>query len=736
MEKLGYSSKETKDAQETGSPPAESSFADTMPTPSPEVQSIPDSVPPPLSKHKADNTVETPPVVSKESPEPQPTHTLPVSSGEYAKRAKELIQLNRKIRSLGGVFEFDLPRIAVIGSQSSGKSSLVEAISGRSPRERNMHEMTSNEELSWSSTVFLVRTEYDILGAARSTTRKQFGPIITDKGSLELWIRRAQAAILSPHRHETDFYDKSAEVIRHVLKEDLQVLSFSKDIVEVEVRDPELVPLTFVDLPGLIQFHEKAETIPLVQSLIKSFIGGDKRCNTLILIVIPMSDDINNQEAMKFAKEFDTQGLRTIGILTKPDLITSGATGSQVEWRSTLEGRGKYPLKHGYYCVRLPDDAEREKRLTKMESQKLARDFFASTAPWNELGNHNLFGVPNLVSSVSDRLVELIESNLPRLRKEADVWATGIEFKPYLQDQPHSDADVIKDLESKEPFDNATTPEWERVDTPVFTQQMDLRDVRKVIHEATAWELPGHVPFRATEVLVERSTSKWLHPTVACFNQIFDNSWVVLEKLVPTYFGKYDVLQNFIRDLTRAEFEACKKDTLDALKSAVGDQQHPLYTQNYEYFSSERTKWRNRFIAASSGGYVPFDDDVRAEYQEELKLMGDVRAYLNVAFKRFIDNIPLLIENRLNRDLARNLPARLIGSIKVDNPEELVDLMAEKVVVREKRRTLKEYVSRLLEIQALVGDVEDLDDSRSVESCGPARFPKRGGKKGGKKGRN
>uniref|UniRef100_A0A0W0FII3 GED domain-containing protein n=1 Tax=Moniliophthora roreri TaxID=221103 RepID=A0A0W0FII3_MONRR len=444
-----------------------------------------------------------------------------------------------------------------------------------------------------------------------------------------------------------------------------------------------------------------------------------------------MSDDINNQEAMKFAKEFDTQGLRTIGILTKPDLITSGATGSQVEWRSTLEGRGKYPLKHGYYCVRLPDDAEREKRLTKMESQKLARDFFASTAHgtssgitislacpilsrasaigwWSSLSpisqappQNDLTQLLLLVNNFSSEVKSAFNGETHRhlaqtnrvtySRFKADVWAMGIEFKPYLQDQPHSDADVIKDLDSKEPFDNATTPEWERVDTPVFTQQMDLRDVRKVVHEATAWELPGHVPF---------------------------HFWVVLEKLVPTYFGKYDVLQNFIRDLTCAEYEACKKDTLDALKSAVGDQQHPLYTQNYEYFSSERTKWRNRFIAASSGGYVPFDDDVRAEYQEELKLMGDVRAYFNVAFKRFIDNIPLLIENRLNRDLARNLPARLIGSIKVGNPEELVDLMAEKVLVRERRRTLKEYVSRLLEIQALVGDVEDLDDLRSVESCG------------------
>jgi hypothetical protein len=88
---------------------------------------------------------------------------------------------------------------------------------------------------------------------------------------------------------------------------------------------------------GLIQFHENPQTILTVQDLVKSFIGGNKRSNTLILIVIPMSgkpdhlfsvsmadsclsDDINNQEAMKFAKEFDKEGLRTIG---KPVLVFS-----------------------------------------------------------------------------------------------------------------------------------------------------------------------------------------------------------------------------------------------------------------------------------------------------------------------------------------------------------------------------------------------------------------------------
>ncbi|EEC00017.1 hypothetical protein MPER_00144, partial [Moniliophthora perniciosa FA553] len=126
-------------------------------------------------------------------------------------------------------------------------------------------------------------------------------------------------------------------------------LSFSKDLIEIEVRDPKLPPLTFVDLPvvkclvvvdvtgltepptGLIQHHQESQTIKLVENMVKFFIGGERRNNTLMLIVMPApgnaetlysirssslifpSEDVNNQQAMELAKRYDRHGVRTIG---------------------------------------------------------------------------------------------------------------------------------------------------------------------------------------------------------------------------------------------------------------------------------------------------------------------------------------------------------------------------------------------------------------------------------------
>jgi hypothetical protein len=79
-----------------------------------------------------------------------------------------------------------------------------------------------------------------------------FGPVITDKKEVELWIRRAQATILSPHRHMDEFYTKSLSDLRDAIQSDTKMLPFSKNAVQVEIKDPELTDLSFIDLPGTL----------------------------------------------------------------------------------------------------------------------------------------------------------------------------------------------------------------------------------------------------------------------------------------------------------------------------------------------------------------------------------------------------------------------------------------------------------------------------------------------------
>lgn len=123
--------------------------------------------------------------------------------------------------------------------------------------------MSSSAE-SWSCNISL-RFDYDSHGAKMETTRYTFGSTIVEKGAVELWLRRAQAAILSPHLPYQDFYTKTAQELRNP-PPDAERLPFSKNAVLVSLCDPtltgkkpdwtlfdvakDLSDLSFVDLPG------------------------------------------------------------------------------------------------------------------------------------------------------------------------------------------------------------------------------------------------------------------------------------------------------------------------------------------------------------------------------------------------------------------------------------------------------------------------------------------------------
>jgi vacuolar protein sorting-associated protein 1 len=108
--------------------------------------------------------------------------------------------------------------------------------------------ISSAEE--WSCQISL-RFDWDKDGRALSqSSRMPFSPVLKEKSEVEIWIRRAQAAILSPHHAPAMFYTRNAEEIRDLAKTDPNMLKFSRNVVCVNIMDPGATDLSFVDLPG------------------------------------------------------------------------------------------------------------------------------------------------------------------------------------------------------------------------------------------------------------------------------------------------------------------------------------------------------------------------------------------------------------------------------------------------------------------------------------------------------
>jgi hypothetical protein len=91
-------------------------------------------------------------------------------------------------------------------------------------------------------------------------------------------------------------------------------------------------------------------------------------------------------------------------------MLGAGAISQRNRWVEIIEGRSEnHKLRHGFYCVRLPDDAERTQHTSRSELQRRATDYFDTTSPWKDVTDRHRFGIPGFVSDVSRLLIELIE---------------------------------------------------------------------------------------------------------------------------------------------------------------------------------------------------------------------------------------------------------------------------------------------------------------------------------------
>ncbi|KAF7290690.1 hypothetical protein MIND_01309300 [Mycena indigotica] len=680
--------------------------------------------------HKANNNLQ-----NFIAPDTTQVSTSTISSSDYARRCKELMALAKDLRGLGAenLKFLDLPSITVIGGQSAGKSSLVEAVSGitvprdsgtctRCPMECNMSSSTA----SWSCNISL-RIDYDSRSSPRETPDTiPFGSTITNPADVEIWLRRAQAAILSyPCSHE-ELYTKTKEELR---AEDDQRPLFSKNSVVVDINDPDVTDICFIDLPGLIQ-NDREEVLLVVRELVVSRIESD---NTLILVTLPMTEDLKNQEAARLAHNADPNGERTIAVLTKPDMLTKGNLGLRKTWTNILEGRTER-LTHGYYCVRLPNDDERLQHIPNVKAEERAMEFFKSTEPWSRITDRSRFGVNNLTTFLSGLLIEKIELNLPILRQQlSDLVADYTNRLERLPPPPNNDSaaevllrinafvqeytaavlgngekklaqdcrryyrqfsvDIRKTcpqfipfVQSGNPLDYNQGPPAEPWDddlpSPYSNHQSagvihNLVDVRRVVRSSVAWELPTYTPYSATEELVGQRTEQWREPSLRCFDNIVTTSHKFLGDLTKKHFNQFSALEEYIRQVHRhwicilladGTFRTIIDTEINRYRVlALDTLEKVLEIESQPLFTHNK----NLFIAESKkwkahylGRRTPYQyHDETEEYDEELTLMAKVRAYWQIAYQRIVDYVPLTIEHEFNRRLVEGLHHALLGTL-------------------------------------------------------------------------
>ena len=289
-----------------------------------------------------------------DQPDPDPTQL-------QSRDDRELLDLIDSLRSQGLGHYISLPQIIVCSDQSSGKSSVLEAISGvRFP-------VKDNPGTRFATELVLRRDEteravVDIIPGVNRTDDEK-----AKLGELDTRITSI---------HDTPSLIKK---VKAAIGMDSDTKGFTADVVlKVQISGPHQPHLTLVDLPGLTHAENKSQSLEeaeLVKDLVLSYMA-DKR--SIILAVVSAKNDFSNQIVTQLSRRenIDPRGIRTLGIITKPDTLHPGSE-SEKAYRDLVRNEdvkfrlGWHVLRNRGYDERTVSAHERdevEKKLFLTES--------------------------------------------------------------------------------------------------------------------------------------------------------------------------------------------------------------------------------------------------------------------------------------------------------------------------------------------------------------------------------
>ncbi|KAK0838829.1 hypothetical protein LTS02_017658 [Friedmanniomyces endolithicus] len=191
--------------------------------------------------------------------------------------------------------------------------------------------------------------------------------------------------------------------------------SFAKDVHRIKVTAPCGLHLNIVDSPGLISNVSEEQTeddVETVHRMVDSYV---EKPRTTILAVVQAGNDIANKSIVPKSKLFEKAGQRTVGIITKPDLVNAGAAG----WIAVLaKNQDTIKLQQGLVLLKDPTLKEREDLITPKQRSTNELRYFQSTL-WKEQElDATRLGIDKLQTSLKTLLNQHIEKELPEVREE------------------------------------------------------------------------------------------------------------------------------------------------------------------------------------------------------------------------------------------------------------------------------------------------------------------------------
>jgi dynamin 1-like protein len=328
-----------------------------------------------------------------------------VTSYWSSKESFEILSQEKEILRIGNVLnsiflnrnEIEIPHMVVVGSQSSGKSSILNSILGMDilPTGTNMVTRCPIQ-------LELIQSKTDI--------KASFGSYDTTHGT---WQNIKDIIIKYPN----PTIDQRKEIL-NTIQEITQStagngMNISFEPIHIRIYSPNIPNLSLTDLPGLtmVACTDKGQPKNIkeqIRNLIGKYISVK---SSIILAVMPARTDIEADIALDLIKEYDPHGERTIGVLTKIDLMNDGT-----DITNLLEGRVSKDLQlaYGYYGIRNRNNIEMDTKPV-MEGLQIEQDWFTKHPIYSQSKFKDRLGIPALCKNLSSILVRALKKSFPSI---------------------------------------------------------------------------------------------------------------------------------------------------------------------------------------------------------------------------------------------------------------------------------------------------------------------------------
>ena len=288
----------------------------------------------------------------------------------------------------------EVPRLVVVGSQSSGKSSLLNGILSFDllPTDKNMCTRTP--------------LHLELIPKENTENIAEFGRYVGGD-----WESLNKLAFSLPN----PTLEEQKNIGSLIEKMTIEIVGNNSNISDVPIHlkiySKSIPNLTLIDLPGLTMVACTDRGQPKdIKEKIRALVGKYiERESTIILAVMPARTDIEADMGLDLIKQYDPNGERTVGVLTKVDLMNDST--DIVDYLKNNVSKD-LQLNYGYYAVRNRTTNEK-KTMSVIEGFKIEDEYFRKHPTYGRLNDKSRLGVVNMTKNLSEVLVGKIKESLP-----------------------------------------------------------------------------------------------------------------------------------------------------------------------------------------------------------------------------------------------------------------------------------------------------------------------------------